>query len=63
MGPLPKRRISRTRQARKRARYLRVDLPHMVVCPSCNTLHVSHIVCRSCGSYKGKQVIDVEDEE
>ncbi len=62
MGPLPKRRISRTRQARKRARYLRLKLPHMVVCPNCNTLRVSHTVCAECGTYKGIEVISVEDE-
>ncbi|MEM7033019.1 MAG: 50S ribosomal protein L32 [Chloroflexota bacterium] len=63
MGPLPKKRISRTRQARKRARYLRVKLPHMVVCPTCNVLHISHTVCAQCGTYSGKQVVEVEDNE
>lgn len=63
MGPLPKRRISKTRQARKRARYLRLKLPHMVACPSCNTLHISHTVCAECGTYKGIAVIPVADEE
>ena len=63
MGPLPKRRISRTRQARKRARYLRVKLPHMVACPTCNTLQLAHTVCANCGSYKGNTVIKVEEDQ
>lgn len=63
MGPLPKKRISRTRQARKRARYLRVKLPHMVVCNTCNTLHISHTVCANCGSYNGSQVVSVDSDE
>jgi large subunit ribosomal protein L32 len=63
MGPLPKRRISKTRQSRKRARYLRLKLPQMQPCPTCNTLHVAHTVCHNCGTYKGVQVVDVADEE
>jgi len=61
MGPLPKVRISRTRQAHKRARYLRLEQPHMVPCPQCKTLRLAHTVCPHCGTYKGKEVINVED--
>ncbi|NIP26355.1 MAG: 50S ribosomal protein L32 [Phycisphaerae bacterium] len=63
MGPLPKIRISRTRQAHKRARYLRLKLPHMVPCPTCNTLRLSHTVCPNCGTYKGVEVLRVEEEQ
>lgn len=63
MGPLPKRRISRTRQARKRARYLRIKMPHIQPCSNCNTLHLAHTVCANCGTYNGVEVITVEDEE
>lgn len=63
MGPLPKKRISRTRQARKRARYLKVKLPHMVVCASCNTLRISHTVCANCGTYNDTQVVSTNSEE
>lgn len=62
MGPLPKRRISRTRQARKRARYLRLKLPNMVPCPQCATLRLAHTVCPNCGTYKGVEVFQIEDE-
>ena len=63
MGPLPKTRISKTRQARKRARYLRVKLPHMVECTTCRALHVSHTVCANCGTYNGVSVIEVDQDE
>jgi len=62
MGPLPKRRISKTRQARKRARYLRVNLPHMVPCPQCHHLRLAHSVCPHCGTYKGVEILAVEEE-
>ncbi len=61
MGPLPKRRISRTRQARRRAHYLRLDMPHMVPCPQCKTLRLTHTVCPHCGTYKGVEVLDVDE--
>ncbi len=61
MGPLPKRRISRTRQARRRAHYLKLDMPHMVRCPQCKTLRLAHTVCPTCGTYKGVEVLEVED--
>jgi len=63
MGPLPKRRISRTRQARKRARYLRLKMPQMQPCPNCDTLRLAHTVCPNCGTYKGVQVVAIQDEE
>ncbi len=61
MGALPKRRISRTRQARKRAHYLRLKMPHMVQCPQCKTLRLAHTVCPTCGTYKGIEVLEVEE--
>lgn len=61
MGALPKQRISRTRQARKRARYLRVKMPQMNTCPQCGALRLAHTVCPTCGTYKGVQVLDVDE--
>jgi large subunit ribosomal protein L32 len=63
MGALPKRRISRTRQARKRARYLRIKMPHMVRCPQCGTMRLAHTVCLNCGTYKGVEILEVEEGE
>ena len=63
MGALPKRKISRVRRDRRRAHYLRLDMPTMVRCPQCNALQVSHQVCKKCGSYNGVQVIQMDDEK
>ncbi|OQY46533.1 MAG: 50S ribosomal protein L32 [Anaerolineaceae bacterium 4572_78] len=62
MGPLPKRRISRRRQANKRARYLRIKMPHLIPCPECNILRIAHTVCMNCGKYKGKEIIPIEEK-
>lgn len=61
MGALPKIRVSKTRQARKRAHYLRLKMPHIRACSQCGTLGISHTVCKSCGTYKGNQVLEIED--
>lgn len=61
MGALPKRKVSRVRRDRRRAHYLRLKMPHMVACPQCHTLHLSHHVCLNCGMYNGVQVIAQEE--
>ncbi|MCK6628593.1 MAG: 50S ribosomal protein L32 [Anaerolineae bacterium] len=61
MGALPKRKVSRIRRDRRRAHYLRLNMPTMVPCPQCHTLHLSHHVCLKCGTYNGVQVIAQEE--
>lgn len=61
MGPLPKRKVSKSRRNRRRA-HDSLSLKHLVVCDTCGEYRVSHQVCRNCGSYRGQQVVDVDDE-
>jgi large subunit ribosomal protein L32 len=61
MGALPKRKVSRVRRDRRRAHYLRLNMPHMVPCPQCQTLRLAHHVCHHCGTYNGVQVIPEEE--
>lgn len=61
MGALPKRKVSRVRRDRRRAHYLRLSVPKMVRCSTCDKLHLSHHVCRDCGTYNGVQVIEAKD--
>lgn len=61
MGALPKRKVSRIRRDRRRAHYLRLNMPNMVPCSQCHTLHLSHHVCPNCGTYNGVQVLAMED--
>jgi large subunit ribosomal protein L32 len=61
MGALPKRKVSRVRRDRRRAHYLRLKMPHMVPCPQCGTLRLTHHVCPNCGTYNGVQVIEMEE--
>jgi large subunit ribosomal protein L32 len=63
VGALPKRKISKVRRDRRRAHYLRLKMGAMVPCPQCHTLKLAHHVCSYCGTYKGIEIIEVEEHE
>jgi large subunit ribosomal protein L32 len=56
--PNPKRRHSRARRDKRRA-HDHLDLPAMSKCPNCQEIKLPHRVCPHCGSYKGRDVIEV----
>ena len=60
MGPLPKRKVSKSRRNRRRA-HDALTLNHLVVCENCGEYHLSHHVCKKCGTYRGEAVIEVAD--
>lgn len=59
MGALPKQRISRHRQGNRR-RHHWVTVPNLVSCKSCGEKKLPHHVCPSCGYYRGRQVIEIQ---
>jgi len=61
MGAAPKTKVSRHRRGNRR-QHQRLDAPSLVVCPQCNQLMRSHHVCKNCGSYRGRQVIEQRNE-
>lgn len=61
MGPLPKRKVSRSRRNRRRS-HDHLSLNHLVECENCGEYHVSHQVCPACGSYNGETVIDIDGD-
>jgi len=61
MGPLPKRKISKSRRNKRRS-HDALTLKHLVQCASCGKYHVAHHVCPKCGAYKGEQVLEIKTE-
>lgn len=61
MGAVPKYRISKSR-ARKRRTHWKIEPENLTTCPWCGEPKRPHHVCLSCGTYRGKQVLEVEEE-
>ena len=61
MGPLPKRKISKTRRDKRRT-HDSLSLKHLVECENCGEYRVSHHICPKCGFYKGEQVMEVKED-
>ena len=55
-----KNKVSKARRDKRRANW-KLTAPNLVECPQCHELKLPHRVCPSCGQYKGKEVIKVED--
>jgi large subunit ribosomal protein L32 len=60
---VPKRRTSRAKRDSRRANHDRIEAPTVVRCPQCSEPTRPHRVCPSCGHYKGREVVKVEEEE
>jgi len=57
----PKRRWSKARTGKRRSNW-KLSAPTLVNCPQCHALKLPHRVCKECGYYNGKKVVDVESE-
>lgn len=58
----PTSRHSRTRQAKRRANW-KGQMPNTVECPECSEPKLTHVVCPSCGKYKGNKVLEVVEKD
>jgi large subunit ribosomal protein L32 len=58
---VPFRRTSKTAK-RKRRTHFKISVPGMVVCPNCGEMKLSHRVCKECGYYNGKAVVEQKEE-
>ncbi|NCB32174.1 MAG: 50S ribosomal protein L32 [Clostridia bacterium] len=59
---LPKGKVSKARGRSRRANW-KLTLPGIVECPQCHQKKLSHRVCKHCGYYNGKQVIDMTENK
>lgn len=58
MAGEPKRRHSRQRKGKRRAS-ISLAIPNAVVCPNCQNMMIAHSVCKTCGFYRGKEIINM----
>ena len=55
---VPKGKTSKARKNSRRANW-KLSLPGIVECPQCKKMKLGHRVCKSCGYYDGKPVINM----
>lgn len=56
--PNPKRRHSKARRDKRRT-HDALSVPATSVCPACHEPKAPHRVCPHCGTYRGRQVVEV----
>lgn len=57
--PVPKKRTSSASRDSRRA-HDALTAPNLVACSQCKELKPAHIVCPHCGTYAGRQVLEIE---
>lgn len=60
--PNPTSRHSRARRDKRRANW-KLSVPSIALCQECQEPKLPHRVCPSCGSYRGKKIIEVIEKE
>ena len=62
MGAIgPKNRTSKARRDKRRANW-KLTVPGLAKCSKCGALIMPHHVCKKCGTYNKRQVIQTAEE-
>jgi large subunit ribosomal protein L32 len=57
---VPKRKTPRAKTRQRRASNWTLDRAARSTCPTCGATKLPHVVCGNCGTYRGRQVINVD---
>lgn len=57
---VPKRKVSKARRDKRRCAVWKLETPAITKCSKCGELKASHRVCKSCGTYNGREVLKIE---
>jgi large subunit ribosomal protein L32 len=58
---VPKRRTSKSKRDKRRSHHALAE-PGRSVCPQCGEPKAPHRVCANCGTYRGRTVIETDEE-
>ncbi len=58
---VPKRRTSRSKRDKRRS-HDAIRSPARSTCPQCGEPKLPHRVCGNCGTYRGREVIQTDEE-
>jgi large subunit ribosomal protein L32 len=57
---VPKKKTSKTRRDKRRS-HDSLTCRSLSLCPQCHEPKLPHRVCPHCGTYKGKEILEVEE--
>lgn len=57
---VPKRKTSKSRRDKRRT-HQRLVVPGQSVCAQCQEIKLPHHACPNCGTYKGREVVPVDE--
>jgi large subunit ribosomal protein L32 len=58
---VPKRKTSKSKRNKRRS-HDSLSTPPVSVCPQCSAPKQPHHVCPSCGTYRGRTVLEIDNE-
>lgn len=58
---VPKNKTSKARRDKRRAHHA-LAMPALARCSQCSEMHLAHRACPNCGYYKGRLVLELEEE-
>ncbi|MBI9076145.1 MAG: 50S ribosomal protein L32 [Desulfatibacillum sp.] len=56
---LPKRKKSKSKRDKRRTHQI-LTAPNVTACPQCGDPKLPHHICPSCGTYKGRTLIETD---
>ena len=56
---VPKKKTSKAKSRSRRASAWTLNAPARSICPQCHNAKLPHVVCPTCGWYKGRQAVDI----
>lgn len=60
---VPKHKTSKERRNTRKSANSKLDAVTLVECPKCHELKKPHTVCKNCGTYKNKTVVEDKKEK
>ena len=58
---VPRNKISLARKRKRRAHH-GLAAAAFSACPACGAQKAPHCICAACGQYKGRQVVEIEED-
>ena len=58
---VPKHRHSKSRRDKRRT-HQKLTVPNIIKCPECGEAKLPHHMCKECGSYRGRKVVEPAEE-